>query len=105
MTSSLAARDVPSPREKEYGMVEVPPPPITAFWRKSSTSASPHGDCVQVTPTQGHVWVRDSKNPLGPALGLTREGWSAFLGSVRRDEFVLLQASGLSTVRRPFAIT
>lgn len=88
MTSPLAARDVPSPQEKEYGMVEVPPPPATASWRKGSASGGdPRDNCVEVTSTQGHVWVRDSKNPLGPALGLIGEGWSVFLVGVQRDEF------------------
>jgi hypothetical protein len=68
-------------------MVEVPPPQATASWQKSSTSGPPEQGCVQVTCTQGHVWVRDSKNPIGPALGFTREGWSTFLAGVRRDEF------------------
>jgi Domain of unknown function (DUF397) len=68
-------------------MVEVPPPPATASGQKSRASVEEGGACVEVTSTQGHVWVRDSKNPLGPALGFTREGWSAFLAGVYRDEF------------------
>ena len=87
MISSLTARDVPSPEEKEYGMVQVPRPPTTASWQKSSTSGPPDEECVQVVRSQGHVWVRDSKNPLGPVLGFTREGWAAFLIGVQRDEF------------------
>jgi hypothetical protein len=86
MTSSLAARDVPSPQEKEYGMVEVPPPPTTASWQKSSTSYELQ-ECVQVIGSQEHVWVRDSKDPLESVLGFTREGWAAFLLGVQRDEF------------------
>jgi Domain of unknown function (DUF397) len=85
MTSSLAARDVPSPQEKEYGMIEVPPPPATASWQKSSATGGDH--CLEVTPAYEHVWVRDSKNPFGPALGLTGEGWAVFLTGVQRDEF------------------
>jgi len=85
MTSSLAARDVPSPQKKEYGMVEVPPPPITASWQKSSATKA--GACVQITRTHEHVWVRDSKNPLGPVLGFTGEGWAVFVVGVQRDEF------------------
>lgn len=65
-------------------MVEVPPPPITASWQKSSAT---NIECLETTSTQGHVWVRDSKNPFGPALGFTRGGWSAFLTGVQRDEF------------------
>jgi Domain of unknown function (DUF397) len=85
MTSSLAARDVPSPQEKEYGMIDVPQPPATVSWQQSSATGG--GACVEVARTQEHVWVRDSKNPHGPALGLAREGWVAFLGGVQRDEF------------------
>lgn len=68
-------------------MVEVPPPPVTAPWQKSSASGQPTDDCVQVTRIQSNVWVRDSKNPRGPVLGLTAAAWTAFLGGVRRDEF------------------
>ncbi len=66
-------------------MVEVPPPPTTASWQKSS--ATKEGACVQITRTHEHVWVRDSKNPLGSVLGFTREGWAAFVVGVQRDEF------------------
>jgi Domain of unknown function (DUF397) len=87
MTSSLAARDVPSSQEKEYGMVKMPPSPATASWRKGSASQSSNDNCVEVTSAHGHVWVRDSKNPLGPVLGFTGEGWAVFLTGVQRDEF------------------
>ncbi|MGH3909446.1 MAG: DUF397 domain-containing protein [Pseudonocardiaceae bacterium] len=86
MTFSFAARDVPSPQEREYGLGEVQQPPATACWRKSSASGANY-DCVQVTRTDEHIWVRDSKNPLGPFLGFTRDGWRAFLAGVQRDEF------------------
>lgn len=86
MTFSLAARDVSSPQEKEYGMGEVPQPPARVCWQKSSVSGA-NLDCVQVTCANEHVWVRDSKNPLGPFLGFTRDGWAAFLVGVQRDEF------------------
>ncbi|MGH3812349.1 MAG: DUF397 domain-containing protein [Pseudonocardiaceae bacterium] len=85
MTSSLAARDVPSQQEKEYGMVEVPPPPATASWQKSSATGSQN--CLEVTRAHEHVWLRDSKNPLGPVLGFNSEGWAAFVVGVQRDEF------------------
>lgn len=87
MTSALAARDVLSPQEKKYGMVEVPLLPATASWQKSRACNPDAANCLETTSTQGHVWVRDSKNPFGPALGFTREGWSAFLTGVQRDEF------------------
>jgi len=66
-------------------MVEVPTPPTTASWQKSS--ATRDGECVEVARTLKHVWVRDSKNPLGPVLGLTREEWAVFLVEVQRGEF------------------
>ncbi|HKR52533.1 MAG TPA: DUF397 domain-containing protein [Pseudonocardiaceae bacterium] len=69
-------------------MVEVPPPPTAAAWRKSSFSADGvEWDCVQAAGSRGRVWVRDSKNPLGSVLGFTREGWAAFLVGVQCDEF------------------
>lgn len=86
MTLSLAAREVPSRQEKEYGMVKVPPPPATTSWQKSTVSQT-EGACVQVTGTHRHVWIRDSKNALGPALGFTRERWAAFLAEVQCGEF------------------
>lgn len=67
-------------------MVEVPPSPTTASWQKSMSSDY-DDDCVQVIRSQGHVWVRDSKNPLGSVLGFTYEGWAVFLVGVQCDEF------------------
>jgi Domain of unknown function (DUF397) len=66
-------------------MVDVSSPPTTASWQKSSASGDPSTDCVQVTFTQGHVWVRDSKDSPGPILGVTREAWAAFLVGVRQS--------------------
>jgi hypothetical protein len=86
MTSSLAAMNVPSSQEKEYGVVEVPPPPNRVSWRKSSVSGDPRDNCVQVNRSREHVWIRDSKNPLGPALGFTLEGWAVFIVGVQCDE-------------------
>lgn len=82
---SLAASDVPSLQEKGHSAVESPSLP-TASWQKSSSSGS-EGECVQIIRSQAHVWVRDSKNPLGPVLGFTRRGWAVFIGGVRRGEF------------------
>lgn len=80
-------------------MVEVPQPPVTAYWQKSSLSGG--SGCAEVTSSHEHVWIRDSKNPLGPAVGFTREGWVAFLVGIQRDEFDradagLMTASGRS---------
>ncbi|MDQ3762412.1 MAG: DUF397 domain-containing protein [Actinomycetota bacterium] len=66
-------------------MVEVPQPPAAACWQKSRATTG--GECVQVAGTQKHVWVRDSKNPFGPVLWFTRDGWAVFLVGVQHDEF------------------
>lgn len=68
-------------------MVEVPPP-VTASWQKSRlSSGNTGGECVEISCTHEHVRVRDSKNPCGPVLGFTREGWATFVTGVRCDEF------------------
>ncbi|MFF3568509.1 DUF397 domain-containing protein [Nocardia jiangxiensis] len=49
-----------------------------AQWFKSSWSPAKEA-CVEVAwLTAGHVGVRDSKNPDGPALIFTPDEWTAF---------------------------
>jgi hypothetical protein len=67
---------------------------ITAItpWIKSSLSHV-NGNCVEIADlSNGHVGMRDSKNPTGPVLGIPSEEWKAFLGGVRNGEFNLHQA-------------
>jgi hypothetical protein len=60
-----------------------------AAWRKSSYSGGA-GNCVEVACNlPAVVGVRDSKNPSGPALALTRQTWSAFVGDVKKGLFDL----------------
>lgn len=66
-------------------MGEVPLPPGRVSWQKSSVSSG--GDCLEFARTREHVWVRDSKNPAGPALGFTSKGWATFLIGIRCSEF------------------
>jgi hypothetical protein len=48
-----------------------------AAWTKSSHSG-PNGNCVEVARNlPGIVAVRDSKNPGGPVLIVTRRQWKA----------------------------
>ncbi len=68
-------------------MIDVPQPPATASWQKSSASGGANDGCIQVARTHEHVWIRDSKNPRGPALGLTHEEWAVFLVRVQRGKF------------------
>ncbi len=54
-----------------------------AQWRKSSHS-SQSGNCVEVARNMpGLVAVRDSKEPRGAKLVVSREAWRAFIRSVR----------------------
>jgi hypothetical protein len=55
-------------------------------WRKSSFSG---GDgCVEAASYRdGHVAVRDSKNPNGPVLVYTPHEWRSFLAGARNSEF------------------
>ncbi|MQY24018.1 DUF397 domain-containing protein [Nocardia macrotermitis] len=53
-----------------------------ARWFKSSRSGA-KTDCVEVAWLKaGHVGLRDSKNPAGPALVFTADEWTAFTGVV-----------------------
>lgn len=52
-----------------------------AIWRKSSYSGGASGNCVEVAfaPSDRVVGIRDSKNPQGGALVVTRDQWRAFV--------------------------
>lgn len=54
-----------------------------AAWRKSSYSGDQGGDCVEVAETLHTVAVRDSKNPDGPALTVSRIAFAAFVAAAR----------------------
>lgn len=55
---------------------------IAGAFQKSSYSHQ-SGDCVEVAITSGGGRVvRDSKNPHGPLLYISRTGWHAFVGAV-----------------------
>lgn len=60
-----------------------------AQWRKSSFSGNT-GNCVEVALNMpGIVALRDSKDPDGPRLVLTLDGWQAFAALVKAGEFDL----------------
>jgi hypothetical protein len=49
-------------------------------WFKSSYSDTSNGnDCVEVASAPGTVHVRDSKNVLGPQVGISTAAWSTFV--------------------------
>ncbi len=58
-----------------------------ANWFKSSKSG-PQRDCVEVAWLDGgHVGVRDSKNPQGPAFVFNPAEWDAFALGVKNGQF------------------
>jgi hypothetical protein len=57
-----------------------------ATWFKSSYSNG-NGSCVEVAHVGGAVAIRDSKQPTGPVLTSTGEGWRAFVAGVVNGEF------------------
>ena len=60
-----------------------------AEWVKSSYSQADGGQCVEYSPSfadAGLVPVRDSKDPSGPALAFSADGWGGFLQALKRGE-------------------
>ncbi|RDI66591.1 DUF397 domain-containing protein [Nocardia pseudobrasiliensis] len=54
-----------------------------ANWFKSSRSSGGK-ECVEVAfLTNGHIGIRDSKNPTGPALVVSPAEWDAFTTAVQ----------------------
>jgi Domain of unknown function (DUF397) len=62
-------------------------------WTKSSRSFS-NGNCAEVAQAGAQVLVRDSTDPDGPVLALTRDEWNAFLGGAKNGEFDALAGPG-----------
>lgn len=56
-------------------------------WRKSSYSGQQE-NCVEVAclPGGGRA-VRDSKDPGGPTLDVSRDEWTSFVAEVRGEAF------------------
>ncbi len=58
-----------------------------AQWSKSSYSSA-NGACVEVAKNlPGVVAVRDSKDPDGPRLLISSDGWRTFVSSVKGGNF------------------
>lgn len=57
-----------------------------AVWRKSSYSGGNGGQCVEVARNlPAGVAVRDSTDPDGPRIVVTRGAWAAFVDRVKRE--------------------
>lgn len=52
-------------------------------WRTSSYSSSNGGQCVEVGAGPQFVAVRDSQDPVGPALVFSQAHWQVFLGHLK----------------------
>ncbi|WP_030489633.1 DUF397 domain-containing protein [Micromonospora chokoriensis] len=60
-----------------------------AQWRKSTRSSGNGGDCVEVADNLPDVvGVRDSKDPLGPALVFRPAAWQAFVGMAKAHDAI-----------------
>jgi len=57
-----------------------------AVWRKSSCSGNNGGACVEVSEAAAAIAVRDSKDPSGPVLVITSQGWEHFAAVVRNGK-------------------
>ncbi|MBB4772077.1 DUF397 domain-containing protein [Actinomadura welshii] len=55
---------------------------IEAKWRKSTYTTSNGGNCVELADAAGVVAVRDSKDPGGPVLLVTRAALRAAVRAV-----------------------
>ncbi|MEV4251998.1 DUF397 domain-containing protein [Spirillospora sp. NPDC049652] len=56
---------------------------VTALWRKSSHSGAEGGQCVEVAALAPEVGLRDSKDPDGPHLHVTRPGFAELLDRLK----------------------
>lgn len=56
-------------------------------WRKAKASGDNGGQCVEVADLGDSIGVRDSKNPDGPHLELSRSELADLLTAVKAGEF------------------
>jgi hypothetical protein len=63
-------------------MTTTPDTTVTRPWRKSSRSTGGQ-DCIEVAQAQASCLVRDSKNPDGDRLAISRQAWTAFTSRVK----------------------
>ncbi|GAA0563393.1 DUF397 domain-containing protein [Actinomadura livida] len=55
-----------------------------AAWRKSSRSSGNGGACVEVADLASGIGLRDSKNPDGPKLVVSRDAFAALVANLKR---------------------
>jgi hypothetical protein len=54
------------------------------LWRKSSRSTNNGGDCVELASLDAIIAVRDSRDPEGPKLLVSRRAFAAMLSDLQR---------------------
>lgn len=56
---------------------------MNPVWRKSSRSTTQGGECIEVAALSDGIGMRDSKNPQGDRLTLTRKDFAALVQRIR----------------------
>ncbi|SEG89718.1 protein of unknown function [Thermomonospora echinospora] len=54
-------------------------------WRKSSRSGGGNEACVELAALSGTIGIRDSKNPDGPHLNVTRDALGSLLSTIKAN--------------------
>jgi Domain of unknown function (DUF397) len=54
-------------------------------WRKSSHSGGNTGECVELAALPHAIAIRDSKNPTGPILTVTRADLATLFTAIKAD--------------------
>jgi Domain of unknown function (DUF397) len=66
----------------------IPDASTLTAWRKSSYSNNGEGACIEVADGyHAGIPVRDSKDPQGPALVFSVDGWISFVSAVKDGAF------------------
>ena len=52
-------------------------------WRKSTHSSGSGDECVEVGTLADGTAIRDSNNPTGPIVTVSRAAWRNFIGGLR----------------------
>jgi hypothetical protein len=63
-------------------MTTTPGTTLTSPWRTSSRSTGGQ-ECIEVAQAQANCLVRDSKNPDGDRLAVSRQAWTAFTRHIK----------------------
>jgi uncharacterized protein DUF397 len=61
-----------------------PTAPADLAWRKSTRSSGGGSNCIEVARLPGHIAIRDSKLPQGPALIITPAAFRELIGGITR---------------------